>query len=183
MATKRKIISDISPEVSKQVTETQLQIFERAVKLFRAQEFRGARELFRTAAEGGLREVAHNARLHINMCDRRLEKIEVELRTIEDFYNVGVERLNARDLESARRNLLRAIELTRQDGDVADHVYYAMAACQALSGDSRGAYENLKRAIEIEPRNRVAARQDPDFAGAAQQQALQALLHPEKAPH
>jgi tetratricopeptide (TPR) repeat protein len=104
----------------------------------------------------------------------------VELRTVEDFYNAGVERLNARDFESARRNLQRSIELTRQDGDSADHVYYAMAACLALSGDSRGAYENLKRAIEIEPRNRVAARQDPDFAGAAQQLPLHGLLYPDK---
>jgi tetratricopeptide (TPR) repeat protein len=177
------MVSEPVSEIPKQVlTETQLQIFDRATKLFRAQDFRGARELFQRAAEGSLREVAHNARLHIMMCDRRLEKPEIELRTIEDFYNVGVERLNARDYESARRNLQQAIELTRKDGDAADHVYYAMAACLILSGDSSGAYENLKRAIEIEPRNRVAARQDPDFAGTAQQHVLQTLLYPEKSP-
>lgn len=164
------------------VPETQLQIFERATKLFRAQDFRGARELFEIVAEGSLREIAHNARLHIIMCNRRLEKPELQLQTLEDFYNAGVERLNARDYEAARRNLQQAVDLSRKDGEAADHVYYAMAACQALSGDSRGAYENLKRAIEIEPRNRVAARQDPDFLGAAQQQALQTLLHPEKSP-
>jgi tetratricopeptide (TPR) repeat protein len=155
-------------------------VFERAVKLFRAQQFAEARELFGKATEGNLREVAHNARLHINMCNRRLDRPSVELRTVEDYYNVGVERLNARDLEGARRNLQKAIELTRMDGDSADHVYYAMSACYALSGDWRGAYENLKRAIEIEPRNRLAARQDPDFAGAAQQQAMQLLFHPDK---
>lgn len=190
MATKKKMISEVSSAVPKDKSEkdrpekdkpeTQLQVFDRAIKLFQAQQFREARDLFQTAAGGSVREVAHNARLHINMCNRRLDKSEIQLQSVEDFYNVGVERLNARDFESARRNLQRAIELTRSDGDGADHVYYAMAACQALSGDSRGAYENLKRAIEIEPRNRVAARQDPDFAGAAQQQSLQPLLHPEK---
>ena len=183
MATKRKTISEPASEVSRQVvSETQLQIFDRAMKLFRNQDFRGARELFQRAAEGSLREVAHNARLHVMMCNRRLEKPEIQLRSTEDFYNAGVERLNARDYESARRNFQQAIDLTRKDGDLADHVYYAMAACQMLSGDSRGAYENLRRAIEIEPRNRVAARQDPDFAGAAQQAVLQSLLHPEKSP-
>lgn len=183
MATKRKMISEHASEASDQVvSESQFQIFDRAMKLFRAQDFRGARELFQKAAEGSLREVAHNARLHVIMCDRRLEKPELQLRSIEDFYNVGVERLNARDYESARRNLQQALEMTRRDGDSADHVYYAMAACQVLSGDPRGAYENLKRAIEIEPRNRVAARQDPDFAGTAHQQLLQTLLYPEKSP-
>jgi len=182
MGTKKKTILEVASEVPKQMTETQLQVFERAVKFFRAQQFAEARELFQKAAEGSLREVAHNARVHINMCNQRLEKPEVQLRSVEDFYNVGVERLNARDYESARRNLHQAIDLTRKDSDSADHVYYAMAACQALSGDWRGAYENLKRAIEIEPRNRVAARQDPDFSGAAQQPLLQTLLHPEKSP-
>jgi tetratricopeptide (TPR) repeat protein len=180
MATKKKLISEAALEVPRHMPETQLQLFDRAVKLFRAQEFREARELFQRAAEGSLREVAHNARLHINMCNRRLEKPQIQLHSVEDFYNVGVERLNARDLESARGTLQQAIELTRRDGDSADHVYYAMAACLALSGDSRGAYENLKRAIEIEPRNRVAARQDPDFSGAAQQAPLQSLLYPDK---
>jgi len=176
MATKKKT----SPEVIEEAPETQLQVFDRAAKLFRAQRFAEARDLFAKAAEGKLREVSHNARLHIMMCNRRLERPSVELRTVEEFYNVGVERLNARDLEGARRTLQKAIDLTRQDGDAADYVYYAMAACQALSGDWRGAYENLKRAIEIEPRNRVAARQDPDFAGASQQQLMQQLFHPEK---
>jgi tetratricopeptide (TPR) repeat protein len=183
MATKKKMISEVSLAVSpvgKDKPESQMQVFERAIKLFRAQQFREARDLFQSAAEGPARELAHNSRLHINMCNRRLEKPEIQLRSLEDFYNVGIERLNARDFESARRNLQSAIELTRNDSDAADHVYYAMAACQALSGDSRGAYENLKRAIEIEPRNRVAARQDPDFAAVAQQPQLQPLLYPDK---
>jgi tetratricopeptide (TPR) repeat protein len=176
MATKKKN----TPEILRESPETQLQVFERAAKLFRAQHFREAREIFALAAVGSLREVAHNARLHMIMCDRRLEKPSLNLKTLEDYYNYAVERLNARDLGVARSSLEKAIELTRLDGDRADHVYYAMGACHALSGDARGAYENLKRAIEIDPRNRVAARQDPDFAGAAHQQPLQQLLHPEK---
>jgi Flp pilus assembly protein TadD len=182
MATKKKAVSEVPSEVPKAVTETQLQVFERAVKLFRAQQFFEARAVFQEAAEGSLREVSHNARLHVMMCNRRLDKPDLQLRSVEDFYNAGVERLNARDFENARRSLQQAIELTRNDGDSADHVYYAMASCQALTGDLRGAYENLKRAIEIEPRNRVAARQDPDFSGAAHQQPVQALLYPDKSP-
>jgi tetratricopeptide (TPR) repeat protein len=188
MATKKKIISELVSdagkvvEAPKVVRETQLQVFDRAAKLFRAQHFREARELFLKASEGEVREVAHNARLHIMMCNRRLDKPDVQLKSIDDFYNVGVERLNARDYDGARKILQQAIDLTKKDGDSADHVYYAMAACQAMTGDWRGAYENLKRAIEIEPRNRVAARQDPDFFGSAQQTSIQTLLHPDKSP-
>jgi tetratricopeptide (TPR) repeat protein len=176
MATKKKT----TQEIAKEASETQLQIFDRAAKLFRAQQYQEAREVFEQAANGSLREVSHNAKLHMIMCDRRLEKPSLNLKTLDDHYNYAVERLNARDLNVARATLERAIELSRADGDRADYVYYAMGACHALSGDARGAYENLKRAIEIDPRNRVAARQDPDFAGASQQPPLQQLLHPEK---
>jgi tetratricopeptide (TPR) repeat protein len=182
MATKKKTVTEVISQVAQQTEETQLQLFDRAMKSFSAQRYREARELFQKAAEGTIREVAHNARLHIKMCDRRMEKPEIQLQTIEDFYNAGVERLNARDLENARMNLVKATELTRGDGASADHVYYALAACLALGGDSRGAYENLKRAIEIDPRNRMAARQDPDFSGVGQQPPLHNLIYPEKAP-
>jgi hypothetical protein len=38
-----------------------------------------------------------------------------------------------------------------------------------MAGDGDGACENLKRAIAIEPRNKVLARQDPEFLVLAQQ--------------
>ena len=41
-------------------------------------------------------------------------------------------------------------------------------------------YENLRRAIELEPRNRIIARQDADFAPLANQPPFDALLYPEK---
>ena len=52
MATKKKN----TPEILRESPETQLQVFERAAKLFRAQHFREAREIFALAAVGSLRE-------------------------------------------------------------------------------------------------------------------------------
>ena len=62
----------------------------------------------------------------------------------------------------------------------ADHVYYALALCKGLSGDIDGAYENLKRAIDLEPRNRISARQDADFGGFSTNPQIQQLLFPDK---
>jgi hypothetical protein len=59
----------------------------------------------------------------------------------------------------------------------AEYIVYTMALCCGLSGDGNGACENLKRAIELEPKNRILARQDPEFAILSQQiPALRALL-------
>ncbi len=56
---------------------------------------------------------------------------------------------------------------TRQLSPDADHIFYVIGVCRGLAGDGTGAYENLKRAIELEPRNRAAARQDADIAAIA----------------
>ena len=52
----------------------QLNSFEAAMKLFHARKLKEARALFETAAAGPERDVAQRARLHIAMCDRRLEQ-------------------------------------------------------------------------------------------------------------
>ena len=51
-----------------------------------------------------------------------------------------------------------------------------------LAGDGPGACENLKRAIALEPKNKILARQDPEFLALAQQlPSLRALLMAESA--
>jgi Tfp pilus assembly protein PilF len=62
----------------------------------------------------------------------------------------------------------------------ADHVHYAMGVCMALSGDAQGAYDSLKRAIELQPRNRMVARQDSDLEGVSHHPRIGKLLYPEQ---
>jgi tetratricopeptide (TPR) repeat protein len=161
---------------SQQSSQKQLASFESAMKLFHARKFKEARDLFLSAAEGPERDVAHRAQLHATMCERRLEQGSVNLQTAEDYYNYGIALLNTRKIEDARTHLQRALALAPE----ADHVFYALAAAQALSGDAAGAHDHLKRAIELEPRNRLMARQDADFSALAGQAPFQALLYPEK---
>jgi len=154
----------------------QLSSFEAAMKLFHARKLKEARTLFETAAGGPERDVAQRARLHIAMCDRRLQQSAVPLDSAEDHYNYGVAMLNARKIAEARTHLERALSMSPGT----EHIHYALALAQALGGDVVNAYENLKRAIDLEPRNRVIARQDADFAPLANQPPFDGLLYPEK---
>jgi tetratricopeptide (TPR) repeat protein len=146
------------------------------MRLFHARELKEARDLFAQALEGPERDVAQRATLHIAMCDRRLEQAPVALGTAEDYYNYGIALFNARNAMAAVEHLEIALRLAPGS----DHVHYALGLAQALAGDLNGAYGNLKRAIELEPRNRIVARQDADIAHLAGQPPFAALLYPEK---
>jgi tetratricopeptide (TPR) repeat protein len=156
--------------------QKQLAVFEAAMKLFHVRNLKEARGLFAQASAGPQRDVAQRARLHIAMCDRRLESPPVALGTAEDYYNYGIALLNVRNTAAAVEHL--GIALRLEPGS--DHIHYALGLALALSGDLGGAYENLKRAIELEPRNRAVARQDADIAHLAGQPPFEGLLYPEK---
>jgi tetratricopeptide (TPR) repeat protein len=156
--------------------EVQIQSLEQGLRLFREQRFAEARQHFEAAARGPQAPVRLTAKTHLSVCERRLQRPALALESADDHYNYGVERLNARDLPAARKHL--EIALALRPGS--EYILYAFAATLALSGDIPGAYENLKRAIEIHPRNRNAARQDPDFAGIVHSPIFAQLFHPER---
>jgi tetratricopeptide (TPR) repeat protein len=146
------------------------------MKLFHARQFAEARVLFQQAAAGAERDVAQRAELHIAMCDRRLRPTAVSFGTAEEYYTYGVALINARNPGEARAYLEKALAIAPGS----DHIHYALALAQALAGDLAGAQENLRRAIELEPRNRLIARQDADFAPLARQAPFRSLLYPDK---
>jgi tetratricopeptide (TPR) repeat protein len=154
----------------------QLTVFDAAMKLFHARKFKEAREQFEQAVDGPERDIAQRAQLHIAMCDRRIGQQIVELGSAEDYYNYGVALINSRKIPEARAHLEKALEIAPGS----DHIHYALALAQALAGDLNNAHENLRRAIELEPRNRLIARQDADFAPIVNQPPFNALVYPEK---
>ena len=163
-----------APQVTS--AQNQLAAFEAAMRLFHTRNLSKARELFEQAAGGPERDVAQRARLHIAMCDRRLQQEIPTLRSAEDYYNYGIALINTRKVHEARQHLERALEIAPGS----DHIHYALAIAQALSGDLTSAHDNLRRAIEIEPRNRTMARQDADFAPLVSHPPFASLLYPEK---
>ncbi len=153
--------------------DEQLRRYEEAYRLFRAQDFANAKVAFDLAIQGPQRDLTHNARLHVAMCERRLQSAQVELATAEENYNYGIARLNARELPAARRHFESALSMAPNS----DHIFYGLALCCGLAGDLQGCYENLKRAIDLQPKNRLIARQDADFNTIVQHPVFHQLLY------
>jgi Tfp pilus assembly protein PilF len=147
-------------------------LFEKGIALFRQGRFAEARVFFEKAAEGPVIEMASAARTHARMCELRIGRDAPAITTAEDHYNVGVALLNQRRLREAEAHLEEALRLAPEG----DHIHYALALSRGLSGDIQRASQNLRRAIELQPRNRGQARHDPDFAILLHQQPIAALL-------
>ncbi|HEY4088753.1 MAG TPA: hypothetical protein VGM43_22640 [Bryobacteraceae bacterium] len=153
--------------------QSQMKAWEEGVRQFSLKKFSAAQAHFKEAASGPAAHIADKARSYAQICERRTNGPALELKTAEEHFTYGVERLNARDIDTARKHLDRALVLDPN----AEHILFILALCCGLGGDGHGACENLRRAIAIEPRNKVLARQDPDFLGLAQQMPdLRALL-------
>jgi tetratricopeptide (TPR) repeat protein len=146
------------------------------VALFHDRRFEQAKALFEKAATGPALEVAHAARVHIRMCEQRLNPPAPKPSSAEEHYAYGVALINQRELETAEKHLAEAARLAPD----ADHVYYALALCRGLRGDYEGAGVQLRRAIELQPQNRYLARRDPDFSGFVHQPPLERILWPER---
>jgi len=157
-------------------SKAQYKAFERAIGLLHKRNFREAKEMFENAAHGPNREMASNAALHVRMCERRLSAPAPEPKSAEERYNYAIALINLRNLEPARKHLAIALEMEPR----ADHVHYALSVCLALSGDTSGAYDSLRRAIELQPRNRMVAREDSDLDGISNQPQFIRLLYPER---
>ena len=180
---KTKVVSKIPALASRGATApaparvpTQLDSYEGGIRTLHAARYGEAKALFDQAAKGPDRGIAHRARIYARMCEGRLEQPTALPQSAEEHYNYGIALLNARELAAARDHLQAALALDSG----ADHVHYALAVCYGLSGDISNAYESLKRAIELQPRNRIMARQDADFAPIAGQAPLDRLVYPEK---
>ena len=114
----------------------------------------------RIAAEHGDEfALAERARTYSRICEGRLAGPGGPPETPEDLYRHGVAASNAGRFDDAVALLGQAV--SKAPGDAS--YLYARAAALAQTGDAHRASEDLRRAIQIEPRLRFQAGNDPDF--------------------
>ncbi len=157
--------------------QAQLKQYEEALVLFQQQKLSRAKQELEKVIAGPSRELADRARMHVRIIEQRLRPIEDHTpRTPEEHYQRGVAMMNLGRWDEARDFLLRARKLAPK----ADHIFYAMAALDCLTGEAESAMENLKVAIQLRPENRYHARNDEDFAFLQEDPRFTELLYPER---
>jgi tetratricopeptide (TPR) repeat protein len=170
-----------APETSaqKRRTESQYQAavknFETAVRYLHKQNYDKAKEILEKVAEARVPEIAERARVHLRLCEQKLQATAPAPKDAEYSYNLGVAALNARNLELAIEHLGRADKIKPNQ----EHIRYALAAAHARQGNADTALEHLKASITLRPGNRSQARHDEDFASLVGDQRFKRLLSSE----
>jgi tetratricopeptide (TPR) repeat protein len=158
-------------------TLLQLNGYEEGLRHFQQQKFQRAKQSLERVADGPNKELADRARIHLRICDQRISPVsEPSLKSAEDHYNQGIAMMNLGRWDDAREHLDRA----RKAAPKADHIVYAMAALDCLTGEAESSMENLKFAIQLRPENRYRARNDEDFAFLQEDPRFTELLYPER---
>jgi len=155
----------------------QLKLYEEALKLFQEQKYHRAKQLLERAIEGPSKELSERARMHLRICEQRISRAPVvALKSAEDYYTQGVALMNLGRWDEAREYLDRAHKAAPK----ADHIVYAIAALDCLTGEADSAMANLKIAIQLRPENRYHARNDEDFSFLQEDPRFTELLYPER---
>jgi tetratricopeptide (TPR) repeat protein len=157
--------------------QAQLKLYDEALSLFHQQKFAKAKVELEKVLEGPSKELADRARVHLRIAEQRMKpSAEENPRSAEDHYQRGVAMMNIGRWDDARESLLKA----RKAAPKADHIHYALAALDCLTGEADSALANLKVAIELKPENRFHARNDEDFGFLNEDPRFTELLYPEK---
>ena len=159
------------------MVQAQLRTYEEAMSLFHQQKFQRAKAELEKVMAGPSKELADRARTHLRITEQRMKPShDQNPKSPEEHYQRGVAMMNLGRWDEARESL----EKSRKLAPKADHVHYALAALDCLTGEADAAMANLKIAIVLRPANRYHARNDEDFAFLQEDPRFTELLYPEK---
>ena len=142
--------------------------YEKAVETLHKGKWKNAAgKLEKIIEETDLPEIAARARQYLTICRNHLETTVDD--DGEDPYLRAVVLKN-------RGRLDEALKLAAKGPDEDDRYVYLAASIHALKKEGAPAQKALRRAIELNPKNRVYAFHDPDFTHLRNQEELADLF-------
>jgi len=152
-----------------------IQQYEAAVRLMREGKYEKAKAALEVLLSSDAGDLVDRVRVHMTACQRQLEKNQVIFETPEEQYDYAVSLLNTGYYEDAREQFQAILKKKPS----ADYAYYGLAVMHSLTSRAENCLEDLGRAIELNPRNRIQARLDSDFQEMFDDPRFTELLYPE----
>ncbi|HVZ82659.1 MAG TPA: hypothetical protein VG893_03215 [Terracidiphilus sp.] len=177
-ASSRKKSSPVAAKPSSHSSTANTQVFQQyqsAVQLVQQGKYEKALAALEKLLPGAPMEIVERCRMYIVTCKRQMEKQGLAFHTPEERYDFAVSRLNEGYFEEATEQLKGIID----DYPQADYAYYGLAIIDSITGRIQGCLDNLAKAIELSPKNRLQARADNDFQNMVDDPRFTELLYPE----
>ncbi len=152
-----------------------IQQYEIAVRLMRDGKYEKAKTALEALISSGAGDLVDRARVHMTACQRQLEKNHVSFGSPEEQYDYAISLLNTGYYEDAREQFDGILKKHPS----ADYAHYGLAVMHSLTSHAESCLEELNRAIELNPKNRIQARLDSDFQGMSDDPRFTELLYPE----
>ena len=160
---------------SSSVNSAALQQYQGAVQLVQQGKFDRALAAFQKLLPAAPFEIVERCRMYIQTCQRQISKSGLAFVTPEERYDYAVSQLNGGYFEEAGEQFRGIIA----DFPNADYAYYGLAVLDSITGRAQGCLDNLAKAIELNPKNRLQARSDNDFQNMVDDPRFTELLYPE----
>jgi len=151
------------------------QHYQAAVQLLQQGKYEKALAAFEKLLPVAPSEIKERCQMYIATCQRQMEKPSLAFSTPEEHYDYAVSQLNTGYYEDAREQFNTI--LASYPGT--DYAFYGLAILDSITGRTQDCLDNLARAIELNPRNRLQARVDNDFQSMVDDPRFTELLYPE----
>lgn len=156
-------------------TSASLQQYQSAVQLVQQGKYDKALTALEKLMSTATPEIAERCRMYVQTCHRQIAKAGLAFITPEERYDYAVSQLNGGYFEEAGDQFRGIIA----DFPKADYAFYGLALLDSITGRTQGCLDNLAKAIELNPKNRLQARSDNDFQNMVDDPRFTELLYPE----
>lgn len=150
-----------------------VELFEKGFRALQQRQYDKASEVLSSLVTSypDEKELHERARVFLAICERQAAQRQAPA-TFEERLCAATFAINRGDSSQAIR-LLGDLARERPEHD---HVHYLLAIAHGAAGEGSPALAHLRRAIELRPSNRLAARQDADFEALRGNPTFHALI-------
>jgi tetratricopeptide (TPR) repeat protein len=149
------------PEEMRKEKDKALSFYEDALAKLRRGSYAAAKKGFEKIIRvfPDLVDICNRTKVYLAVCERRISAEPFTAKTFDHHYYLGVIHSNRGEYEEALSCYQKGLKLSPEN----EKLLYLIAGACARLGRVKGAAENLKLAIELNPVNRIFARGDDDF--------------------
>ncbi len=145
----------------KKYFKDELAAYSKSMKIFRKGDFQkaaGAIKEFLKEYPSEM-ELTDRANIYLNICEGRLNKDKIILKTFSDYYQYGVYKMNQGEFKES----LKALEKAREKKPKEGKVFYLMANVFCLMEDEKKCLEYLKKAVKMDDFFGLLAQNETNF--------------------